>query len=259
MLKQKTSFQLPVRNILGFAIAALPFDKQLRLILDWAQSGSSKLVCIANTHMLVEAQRNERLARVLKYADLITPDGMPLVWMLKFMGFSQQNRVAGPDLLPELCGRAEDLSISVFFLGSHPDVLERMRLRLKREFPELRVAGLETLPYRPLSEREDAEVVDMLNRSGARVLFLSLGCPKQEIWMAAHKERLKMVMIGVGAAFPIYAGVQQRAPFWMQMSGLEWFYRLIQEPRRLWGRYARTIPVFVLLAFRQLLWNDRRT
>jgi N-acetylglucosaminyldiphosphoundecaprenol N-acetyl-beta-D-mannosaminyltransferase len=258
MLKQKTSFLVPVRNVLGFAIGALPFHKQSELILDWAHSGSSKLVCIANTHMLVEAQRNERLARVLRYADLITPDGMPLVWMLRLMGLTQQDRVAGPDLLPEICAGAEDSGLSVFFLGSQPEVLDRMRTRLKREFPSLKVAGLETLPFRPMTEAEDLEVVDMLNRSGAKVLFVSLGCPKQEIWMAAHKEDLKMVMIGVGAAFPIYAGIQRRAPLWMQRSGLEWFYRLLQEPRRLWKRYTSTIPAFILLALKQLFWKSKR-
>jgi N-acetylglucosaminyldiphosphoundecaprenol N-acetyl-beta-D-mannosaminyltransferase len=184
---------------------------------------------------------------------------MPLVWMLRLMGVSCQERVAGPDVLPALCRMAEKAGISLFFLGSHQEVLNRMQIHLRHDFPDLLIAGIEPLPFRPLTENEDAELVETINASGAGVLLLSLGCPKQELWMAAHRDRLKVVMIGVGAAFPICAGIQRRAPRWMQQAGLEWFYRFLQEPRRLWGRYSSTIPAFIWLAFKQLLWVERRT
>uniref|UniRef100_B8HV63 Glycosyl transferase, WecB/TagA/CpsF family n=1 Tax=Cyanothece sp. (strain PCC 7425 / ATCC 29141) TaxID=395961 RepID=B8HV63_CYAP4 len=255
-LHQKT---FPVKSVLGFSVAAIPFNDQLKLILTWAKQGGSKTICIANTHMLVEAHRNEKFATVLKHADLVTPDGMPLVWMLRFMGVTQQERVAGPDVLPALCHRASELGVSLFFMGSHNEVLSRMQARLKREFPRLKIAGMQPLPFRPLTEAEDTELVNRINDSGAKILLVSLGCPKQEIWMATHKERVKMVMIGLGAAFPLYAGLNRRAPCWMQRVGLEWFYRLIQEPRRLWGRYSTTIPAFIWLALKQLLWTARST
>jgi N-acetylglucosaminyldiphosphoundecaprenol N-acetyl-beta-D-mannosaminyltransferase len=243
----------PVQNVIGFPVNPLPFNDQVALMLKWAKYGFSKVVCIANVHMLVEAHRDPCFASVLKEADLVTPDGMPLVWMLRRLGASRQDRVAGPDVLVALCRLASLEGVSLFFLGSQSAVLERIRIRLKQEFPELKVAGMEPLPFRPSTEAEDEAIVQMLNESGAGIVLVSLGCPKQELWMAQHKDKVRMVMIGVGGAFPMYAGIHKRAPRFIQQTGLEWLYRLMQEPRRLWRRYSSTIPIFIWLALKQLM------
>ncbi len=244
---------LPVCSVIGYPVAALPFQEQISLMMQWAREKTSKVVCIANVHMLVEAYQNEQFSDVLSQADLITPDGMPLVWMLKLQGVREQDRVAGLDVLLSLCERASATGEKVFFLGSQSSILEKMRLRLEREFPDLKIAGMEPLPFRPLTVEEDEAIIEKLNQSGAGLLFLSLGCPKQEKWMAAHKDRVNMVMLGLGAVFPLYAGLHRRAPRLIRLSGFEWLFRLIQEPKRLASRYGSTIPVFLWLALRQLL------
>ncbi|MGA9377413.1 MAG: WecB/TagA/CpsF family glycosyltransferase [Phormidium sp.] len=243
----------PSQRIIGFPVTALPFDSQMNLILKWAEHGLSKSVCIANVHMLVEAYQNSSFATVLQQADLVTPDGMPLVWMLRLLGARKQDRVAGLDVLQTLCQQTTKAGVKVFFLGSQSAILDKMRERLDQEFPDLQIAGMEPLPFRPMTEAEDEALVEMLNQSGAGIVFVSLGCPKQEVWMAKHKNRVNAVMIGLGGAFPVYAGLHKRAPGFVRSAGFEWLYRLLQEPRRLWGRYSSTIPLFVWLAVKQLL------
>jgi N-acetylglucosaminyldiphosphoundecaprenol N-acetyl-beta-D-mannosaminyltransferase len=250
---------LPFQSVIGFSVTALPFDAQISLMMEWAKSCASKVVCIANVHMLVEAYRDPNFATVLGRADLVAPDGMPLVWMLRLMGVADQDRVAGLDVFLALCKRAIQEDVSIFFLGSHSAILEKIRVRLEKEFPNLKVAGMEPLPFRPLNQWEDQAVIQKLNDSGAGLVFVSLGCPKQETWMAEHKERVHAVMIGLGGAFPVYAGIHKRAPRLVRSLGFEWLYRLAQEPRRLWGRYSTTIPIFIWLALRQLLTSSRST
>jgi N-acetylglucosaminyldiphosphoundecaprenol N-acetyl-beta-D-mannosaminyltransferase len=247
---------LPVQHVIGFPITALSFDQQIEVILKWAKTGVSKIVCIANVHMLIEAHRDSHFASLLKASDLTTPDGMPLVWMLRLLGISRQDRVAGPDVLIALCRVAPEVGVSLFFLGSQSAVLEQMRTRLEREFPALKIAGMEPLPFRPMTAQEDEEIVRKLNTSGAGIVLVSLGCPKQERWMAEHRDKVDMVMIGVGGAFPMFAGIHRRAPQLVRQLGLEWLYRLIQEPKRLWKRYANTIPIFIWLAVKQLLASE---
>lgn len=248
----------PSRNVIGFPITALPFNAQTAVIMQWGKSCLSKVVCVANVHMLIEACRDANFANVLHEADLVTPDGMPLVWMLRLMGVKGQDRVAGLDILLSLCRSASSEEVSIFFLGSHAAMLERVKLRLERDFPDLKIAGMEPLPFRPLTEAEDAEVVQKLNASGAGIVLVSLGCPKQELWMAHHKNRVNAVMVGLGGAFPVYAGIHKRAPQLLRSLGCEWLYRLIQEPRRLWGRYSSTIPIFIWLACKQLMTSQER-
>ncbi|MGG6293746.1 WecB/TagA/CpsF family glycosyltransferase [Leptolyngbya sp. AN02str] len=244
---------LPVQSVIGYPVAALTFQEQISLMMQWAKEKVSKVVCIANVHMLVEAYQNKQFSDILLQADLLTPDGMPLVWMLKLQGVHNQDRVAGLDVMLSLCKQASAAGESVFFLGSQASILEKMQARLKREFPDLKVAGMEPLPFRPLTPEEDAAIIEKLNQSGAGLLFLSLGCPKQEKWMAEHKDKVHMVMLGLGAVFPLYAGIHRRAPRFVRLSGFEWLYRLLQEPKRLAGRYGTTIPVFIWLALKQLL------
>lgn len=247
----------PSRRIIGFPVTALPFDQQIQLLLQWAKSYLSKVVCVANVHMLIEGYQHSSFAEVLREADLLTPDGMPLVWMLKLMGVSRQDRVAGLDILDAVCQLAPSQNVSVFFLGSQQTILDRIKQRLEQEFPNLDVAGMEPLPFRSLTVQEDEAIIQQINNSGAGIVFISLGCPKQEIWMAQHKGKVKAVMVGLGGAFPVYAGLHKRAPLMIRSTGLEWLYRLVQEPQRLWRRYFDTIPLFIWLAGRELLIRPR--
>lgn len=243
----------PTLNILGNPVTALSFNAQIEKILEWARSYQSKVVCVANVHMLMEAHWNAEFSSVLHNADIVTPDGMPLVWMMKLMGIREQNRVAGMDILLALCKSAPAQNVSVFFLGSETTILQKMRSKLEREFPNLRIADMVSLPFRPLTAAEDEAIVQRINQSQAKLVLVSLGCPKQEYWMHNHKGKIQAVMIGLGGVFPVLAGVHKRAPLWIQNLGLEWLYRLVQEPRRLWKRYTYTIPPFIWLCVKQLL------
>lgn len=244
---------IPTKSILNSPITALRFDEQMFLILRWARARESRMVCLANVHMLMEAYWHSEFASVLKAADLVAPDGMPLVWMLRKMGKRSQDRVAGMDVFLRLCQLSSLSNINIFFVGSQTEVLERMRKRLAEDFPNLQIAGMEPLPFRPLNPDEDNALIEKINASGAGIVFVCLGCPKQEYWMLQHQHKIKAVSIGIGAVFPLYAGFQARAPRLIRDSGLEWFYRLIQEPNRLWNRYSQTIPPFMWLSSQQLL------
>jgi N-acetylglucosaminyldiphosphoundecaprenol N-acetyl-beta-D-mannosaminyltransferase len=169
------------------------------------------------------------------------------------MGYRTQDRVAGMDILVSVCQAAAQQQIKVFFVGSTVDILERMRHRLHQDFPDLQIAGMESLPFRPLTSVEDEALISTINASQAGLVFIALGCPKQEHWMAQHQNKIDAVMIGVGAVFSVYAGIHKRAPNWVREWGLEWLYRLVQEPRRLWKRYIATIPPFIWLAVNQVL------
>ncbi|MDJ0696724.1 WecB/TagA/CpsF family glycosyltransferase [Mastigocoleus sp. MO_188.B34] len=250
------SASLPTRNVLEFPITALPLEEQVKTIIKWADERQSKTVCVANVHMLMEAYWNPDFGTVLKNADLVTPDGMPLVWMMRRLGEISQERVAGLDLLISVCELAQQLEVSLFFVGSQREILSLMRKRLNKEFPKLEIAAMEPLPFRPLTDKEDKALVQKINQSGAGLVFVSLGCPKQEKWIAQHKDKINGVMIGLGGAFPVYAGIQKRAPRLMRNLGFEWFYRLLQEPRRLYRRYATTIPPFIWLACKQLIMSS---
>ncbi|GAB4338314.1 MAG: WecB/TagA/CpsF family glycosyltransferase [Leptolyngbyaceae cyanobacterium] len=245
--------EIPCHSVIGFPVHALKFEAQVALMLQWAKERLSKVVCIANVHMLVEAHKNPAFASVLREADLVTPDGMPLVWMLRRLGVPDQDRVAGLDVLLALCKLAPQQNTSVFFLGSEKSVLERIRSKLEHEFPMLQIAGMEPLPFRSITEQEDEQIINQVNESGAGLVLVCLGCPKQEFWMSKHKHRIHAVMVGLGGAFPVYAGIHKRAPSLIRSIGFEWLYRLVQEPRRLWGRYSTTIPPFIWLSLKQLL------
>lgn len=242
----------PSQSVIGFPVTALPFKTQIELMVKWAGKRMSKSVCVANVHMLMEAYANPSFATVLLESDIVTPDGMPLVWLMNLLGRSRQDRVAGVDILLGLCDQISTQNISVFFLGSTPEILETIKTKLNQQFPKLKIADMESLPFRPLTPEEDEAIVRRINQSGAGIVLVSLGCPKQELWISQHKGRIHAVMVGLGGAFPVYAGIQRRAPSWIRKSGFEWLYRLIQEPGRLWKRYFTTIPPFVYLASIQL-------
>jgi N-acetylglucosaminyldiphosphoundecaprenol N-acetyl-beta-D-mannosaminyltransferase len=173
--------------------------------------------------------------------------------MLRRLGHAAQRRVYGPDFFWAYCQSAEASAEPIYLLGSSPETLERLQLRLREAFPRLRIAGATSPPFRPLTAEEDRAIVEAINSSGARTVWVSLGCPKQEIWMASHHDAVHAVMLGVGAAFDFHAGTVRQAPRWMREHGLEWLHRLATEPRRLWRRYLVTNSWFLVLAARQLL------
>lgn len=219
----------------------------------------SRYLCFCNVHSVVALQRDKALAQAVAQADLVLPDGWPVAWLLRHCGFPGQERVDGPDFMLDYCRLAEQRGESVYFYGSTPQTLAAIRAWLDREFPTLRVAGMYSPPFRALRPEEDEEIVRRINDSGASMVFVGLGCPKQEIWMAKHRGRIQAVMLGVGAAFDYHAGTLQRAPLWMQERGLEWCYRLYREPRRLWKRYLVSNTLFVLGAARQLITMRRKS
>lgn len=215
--------------------------------------GTGGYVCVATVHMVMEAHDDPAFAAKVNSADLIVPDGMPLLWMQKLQGAKEAQRVRGNDLTLELCKYAEENGLTVGFYGGAPEVIEAIKTRAAQDFPKLKIVYAFSPPYRELSAEEDAEITTQINTAAPDILFVGLGCPKQENWMAAHREKVTAVMIGVGAAFDFYAGNLKEAPPWLSNIGLEWLFRLAMEPKRLWRRYVILNPRFVLLAVEQLL------
>lgn len=244
--------------IVGLGIDAGPCSWFGEQIVALAEQRRSAFVCLANVHMTIEAWRHQDFAEVLRGADLVAPDGMPLVHALKWLYGIEQERVAGVDLLDALLRAAEEKGLVVFVYGESQPVLTRLEERIKEDFPRLRFAGAISPPYRALSAEEELQDVAAINAAGADLVLVALGCPRQENWMARQKGQVQGVMLGIGAALAVYAGVRKRAPVWMQRNSLEWFYRLLQEPRRLGRRYLVTNCLFLLLLGRDILVHNFR-
>lgn len=237
--------------VLEAFVDAVAWDDAVARITGWAAAHESRYVCICNVHSVVTTTRDIEFKVAVNNADMATPDGAPIAWSLRRLGFPGQERINGPDLMMKYLAEAERLRQIVFFYGSTEATLARLRPALLRRFPLLRIGGAYSPPFRPLTLEENAAIVDMINGSGAHVVFVGLGCPKQEKWMADHRGRIHAVMIGVGAAFDYHAGMVRRAPPWWQRHGLEWLYRLWAEPRRLFWRYLITNTLFVFGIVRQ--------
>ena len=225
-------------------------------LLGWAHARESRYVTICNVHVVVSASRDAAYREVINGSDMATPDGAPVAWMLRRLHFSNQSRISGPDLMWALCDRCAAESLPVFFYGSTEATLALLDMRLQAAFPGLRMM-MASPPFRALTAEEDAAAVERINTSDAGIVFVGLGCPKQERWMAEHRGRVNAVMIGVGAAFDFHAGTVQRAPAWMRDNGLEWLHRLASEPGRLWKRYLVTNTLFIVGAARQLLFGTK--
>ena len=239
--------------ILGVRLSPTDYDLAVQQVVSWATRRESRYVCAANIHMVMEAWDAPGFRRMINAADLVTPDGMPLVWMMRLKGGRNQTRVYGPSLMLHILEAAAREGVPVGFYGSKPDVLSALVERMQLQHSRLNVAFVFSPPFRDLTREEDEEIISRINASGARVLFVGLGCPKQERWMSTHKDRVSAVMVGVGAAFDFIAGTKSQAPMWLQNSGLEWLFRLVAEPRRLWKRYVWHNPRFVILAILDLL------
>lgn len=240
-------------DVMGCRIDRVSPSEAVERISAWAERRESRYVCMCNAHVTVTTNHDAAFHAALAQADMVAPDGAPVAWMLRRLGATGQKRVSGPDLMLDYCEHAAATGQSIFLYGTTDQTLEALQQRLLARWPTLRIAGALAPPFRPLTAEEDAAVVKYINDSGAQTVWVSLGCPKQELWMAAHRGRVKAVMLGVGAAFTFHSGLGRRAPRWMQERGLEWLHRLATEPRRLWRRYLSTNLAFVVGVARQSL------
>lgn len=240
-------------ELLGTRVDATSYAEATAQILAWASERRSRYVCAANVHMVMEAFDAPEFLAVVNGAALVTPDGMPLVWALRRRGFPRQQRVYGPTLTLHVCEAAAKADIVVGFYGATDQVREQMVQRLTARFPGLKVGYAWSPPFRALSAAEASEQDERIGAAGVGVLFVGLGCPRQERWMASRVGKVNAVMLGVGAAFDFHAGTTRQAPELLQRAGLEWAFRLAVEPRRLWRRYLKHNPRFVRLLARQWL------
>jgi N-acetylglucosaminyldiphosphoundecaprenol N-acetyl-beta-D-mannosaminyltransferase len=241
------------RYILDMRVDATSYHQVSRQVLSWANAGAGRSVCCANVHMVMEAFDHPDFRRAVNSADLVTSDGMPLVWALKRLGVSDASRVYGPDLMRLLLAGAERDGLRIGLFGGTPSTLERLVDTVMRQHPRLPIAFAESPPFHRISREEEQGAVDRIEAAGVQLLFVGMGCPKQENWVAEHRENLSCVALAVGAAFDFLAGAKPQAPRWMQAHGLEWLFRLLSEPRRLWRRYLQANPRFVWHFAGQLL------
>lgn len=246
------------RKLLTSLISAGSFNDFVNHIFWLTENRSSSYVCFANAHMLVEAYKDKEFNQLLNNADVATPDGGPLSKLMKLLYGQEQDRVAGMDVLPRLLQEAAARGKSVYFYGSTDQVLEAVVAKAKNDLPELQVAGYYSPPFRKLTKDEDEAIVKKINDTNPDLVFVALGCPKQERWMADHKGKVKACMLGVGQAYMTYANLEKRLPEWARNLSLEWTYRLWQEPRRLWKRYLVTNSVFLYLSLKLLLRSRTR-
>jgi N-acetylglucosaminyldiphosphoundecaprenol N-acetyl-beta-D-mannosaminyltransferase len=235
---------MPVQNcrsfeVLGVRVDGMQTEGLVARIEKWIHDGGRcRTVAATSMHGIVEAQHDPSFKEILNSTDAVVPDGMPLVWLGRSAGHDLPRRVYGPDVMVEFCKKTAGQGYRHFFYGGEPGVAERLAESLKRRFPSLEVCGTFSPPFRPLAPEEDREVVAMISSAAPDVLWMGLGTPKQERWMYEHLRSLCVpVLVGVGAAFDIVSGRRRQAPRWMRDRGLEWFFRLLQEPRRLWRRY----------------------
>lgn len=244
-------------KILDLPVDAISMVEATGLILDWAVEAQGRMVCAADVHMVMRHADEQDFRAVLVHADMVTPDGMPLVWLLRRQGFPSQERVCGPDLTLALCEAAAQRGLKVGFYGGKAKVLSMLVQRLKDQFPLLEMTYAFSPPFRALDESEDLAQVEAVNAAGVQLLFVGLGCPKQERWIAAHKSTIHAVMLGVGAAFDFHAGVIKRAPILFQRLGLEWLFRVGSEPTRLAKRAMLHVPRFLWRVLARAYWSPK--
>lgn len=241
-------------NTLGVGVSPINLETAADRIEDWVKSRGRTYVCVTGVHGVVESQRDAKLRAIHNRAGLVTPDGMPLVRLGRLVGFRSMDRVYGPDLMLEVVLRSVARRYSHYFYGATDATLARLCSNLAHRFPGVRISGVHSPPFRPLTNVEKEDVARRINASSADIVWVGLSTPKQEKWMAEMRSRLEApVLIGVGAAFDFLAGNVRQAPRWMQRACLEWLFRLCMEPRRLWPRYAVNNPWFVYLVTLQLL------
>lgn len=240
-------------SLINFPITIGSYLAILEKIIDLSHYKISAVIYVANVHMYIEAFKNKSFLELVNNADIVVPDGKPLSWALKLLYGIKQERIAGMDILPQLLYQLSQHNLSVFFYGGTQKMLQTTCNYLKCHLPQLEIAGYHSPPFHALNELEEKEIVYKINKSSAAIVFVILGCPKQEKWMASMKGQINAVMIGVGGALPVMIGDQKRAPTWMQNHGLEWFYRFMQEPRRLCKRYLITNSLFICILIKEYI------
>lgn len=255
MLKINAVTEMVKENFLTYPISIGSYGRFVDEIFTLAEMKSSSYVCFANVHMTIEAYEDNEFNSIVQNADIVAPDGQPLSLFFKYLKKIDQDRVCGMDLLPDLLREAERRGKSVYFYGTTTDVLNRIEERAKKEYPNLKICGLYSPPFRKLSEDEKARIAEQINSAKPDFVFVALGCPKQEKWMAEHKDKIHSCMLGLGQAFHIYAETATRSPSWMQQLSLEWAYRLYLEPGRLWKRYLYTNSYFLVLTCKYFVQN----
>jgi N-acetylglucosaminyldiphosphoundecaprenol N-acetyl-beta-D-mannosaminyltransferase len=244
---------MKTKNIFNSIISIGTYSAFIDEIISYGRSKIPSYVCFANVHMLVEAHQDKSFQKLINEANIVAPDGKPLSVFLKLSEGIKQDRVCGMDILPDLLKKAEESSESVYFYGTTDELLKTIVQKARNEFPTLRIAGYHAPPFRVLSDKEDAIITEKIRKTKPDLVFVSLGCPKQEKWMAEHKNKLNACLLGLGQAFKVYAGEEKRLPKWMRDLSLEWAYRLCLEPARLWRRYMYTNSYFLLLVIRHLI------
>jgi N-acetylglucosaminyldiphosphoundecaprenol N-acetyl-beta-D-mannosaminyltransferase len=234
-------------DVVGIPLGLIDYDGALDWIEAMVQARQRGYVCVCNVHAVMAAAEDPQLRAALMGSSLNVPDGQPLVWALNLLGQSLEDRVYGPELMARYCARAVSSGQRMYLYGGrNQGALVQLALNLRRRHPGLQIVGGHAPPFRELEEDEREAIAEEINRSGADIVWVGIGVPKQEKWMAAMRDRLSApVLVGVGAAFDFHAGLVPQAPGWMQYAGLEWVFRLLQEPRRLWRRYLRYNPLFI--------------
>lgn len=242
-------------HVLGARLNSLQIPDAIRQMESWISARQrAHYIAMTNVHVVMEARHDPFFRKALDEADLCLPDGMPLIWVGRLRGHKLQRRVYGPDLLIEFCRQTQKMGHRHFFYGGAPGVPEMLSEKLKTKFPYLNIVGMCSPPFRPLTCEEDVNHIEMINRSAPDILWVGLGCPKQERWMYEHRDRLHVpVLVGVGQAFDIHSGRLKQAPRWLRDHGWEWLYRLLAEPQRLWRRYLVYNSQFIVCESLELL------
>ena len=234
--------------VFGVKFCSTDYDEASELIISKAKSNTSYTVSALAVHGLTEAYKNPQYKEVVNAIDMVLPDGQPIKWTLNsYYKLHLKDRVSGPDLTLYVLDKANKYKLKLFLYGSTKNTLDKFSDFIKRNYPEVEICGIHPDRFRDASLAEDQKDIEQINNSGAHIVFVGRGCPRQEYWVAAHKDKVNAAMMAIGAAFDFHAGVLKRAPKWMQDSGLEWLYRMIQEPGRMWKRNLNTFPLFIYL------------
>jgi N-acetylglucosaminyldiphosphoundecaprenol N-acetyl-beta-D-mannosaminyltransferase len=233
-------------KVINMKVAITTLDNTLEQVEALATKKKGSYVCVSNVHMCMEVFDSPEFEQIVNSADLVIPDGKPLSWAQKFLGHTDSEQVRGQDIMNALCAESGEKSLNIgLYGGSSEELLNKVKIKLSESYPDINITYAYSPPFRPLTQEEDAEVIASINDAEVNVLFVGIGCPKQECWMAEHKGSINCVMLGVGAAYDFIAGEKKHAPRWIQKIGMEWMFRLCSEPRRLWRRYFSTNPRFI--------------